>query len=217
MARPFELTSAMRHAPSISIHPSAVQAQPLSRHVGVILDGNRRHARQKQWNDTQQVYAVGANKLDELLTWCVDLRIAAVTLWVLSEANLGRKPDEVFGILAAIESKLLELARSPEIHRQRVRVRAIGRLELLPAPTLAAVRAAEAATDTMRECTLLSPQPTVDAKKSPTRCNPCSGSSSRTEERPPKRSKPSHPKRLTGISIPPIYLIPTSSFALAAR
>jgi short-chain Z-isoprenyl diphosphate synthase len=123
-----------------------VQAQPVPRHVGVILDGNRRHARQKRWNDTQQVYAVGANKLDELLSWCVDLRIAAVTLWVLSKANLARKPDEVSGILAAIESKLLELARAPEIHRQRVRVRAIGRLELLPAPTLAAVRAAEAAT-----------------------------------------------------------------------
>ena len=123
-----------------------VQAQPVPRHVGVILDGNRRHARQKQWNDTQQVYAVGASKLDELLSWCVDLRIAAVTLWVLSEANLGRKPDEVSGILGAIESKLLELARAPEIHRRRVRVRAIGRLELLPARTLAAVRAAEATT-----------------------------------------------------------------------
>jgi short-chain Z-isoprenyl diphosphate synthase len=65
---------------------------------------------------------------------------------VLSTDNLARKSEEVTGILAAIETKLLELAKAPQIHRQRVRVRAIGRLDLLPAPTLAAVRAAEAAT-----------------------------------------------------------------------
>jgi len=123
-----------------------VRAQPVPRHVGVILDGNRRHGRQRQLTAPEEVYAVGANKLDDLLNWCVELGIPAVTLWVLSTDNLARKPEEVSGILAAIETKLLELARAPQIHRQRVRVRAIGRLDLLPAPTLAAVRAAESAT-----------------------------------------------------------------------
>src|ERR1700692_1679920 len=123
-----------------------VRADAVPRHVGVILDGNRRHGRQHQLNDPEEVYTIGANKLDDLLTWCVDLGIPAVTLWVLSTHNLARKPQEVSGILAAIETKLLLLAKAPEIHRQRVRVRAIGRLDLLPAPTLAAVRAAEAAT-----------------------------------------------------------------------
>ncbi len=123
-----------------------VRAQPVPRHVGVILDGNRRHGRQKQLTDPEEVYAVGAEKLDDLLAWCVELKIPAVTLWVLSTDNLARKPQEVSGILTAIETKLLKLAKAPQIHRQRVRVRAIGRLELLPPATLAAVRAAEAAT-----------------------------------------------------------------------
>jgi short-chain Z-isoprenyl diphosphate synthase len=123
-----------------------VRTHAVPQHVGVILDGNRRHGRQHQLNDPEEVYTIGANKLDDLLTWCVDLGIPAVTLWVLSTHNLARKPQEVSGILAAIETKLLLLAKAPEIHRQRVRVRAIGRLDLLPAPTLAAVRAAEAAT-----------------------------------------------------------------------
>jgi short-chain Z-isoprenyl diphosphate synthase len=123
-----------------------VRAQPVPRHVGVILDGNRRHGRQHALTDPEEVYAVGADKLDDLLAWCVELGIPAVTLWVLSTDNLARKPDEVSGILAAIETKLRELARAPQIHRQRVRVRAIGCLDLLPPATLAAVRAAEAAT-----------------------------------------------------------------------
>jgi len=62
---------------------------------------------------------VGADKLDDLLTWCVELKIPAVTLWVLSTDNLARNPQEVSGILAAIETKLLELAKAPQIHRQR--------------------------------------------------------------------------------------------------
>ena len=98
------------------------------------------------WMTFTSIYAIGADKLDDILAWCVDLAIPAVSLWVLSTANLARKPDEVSGIFAAIERKLLELAKSPQIYRQRVRVRAIGRLELLPAATLAAIRTAEAAT-----------------------------------------------------------------------
>jgi short-chain Z-isoprenyl diphosphate synthase len=123
-----------------------VQALPVPRHVGVILDGNRRHGRRHQLTDPEEVYTVGANRLDDLLNWCVELGIPAVTLWVLSTDNLARKPQEVSGILTALETKLLHLAKAPQIHRQRVRVRAIGRLDLLPAPTLAAVRAAEMAT-----------------------------------------------------------------------
>jgi short-chain Z-isoprenyl diphosphate synthase len=123
-----------------------VRTQPVPRHVGVILDGNRRHGRQHQMTDPEKVYTVGADKLDDLLAWCVELKIPAVTLWVLSTENLARNPQEVNGILTAIETKLLKLAKAPQIHRQRVRVRAIGCLDLLPPATLAAVRAAEAAT-----------------------------------------------------------------------
>src|SRR5215470_15093290 len=67
-----------------------VQAQPVPRHVGVILDGTRRYGRQRQMTAPEEVYAVGANKLDDLLNWCVELGIPAVTLWVLSTDNLAR-------------------------------------------------------------------------------------------------------------------------------
>src|SRR5260370_1190346 len=74
-----------------------VRAQAVPRHVGVILDGNRRHGRQHQLVDPEEVYTVGANELDDLLTWCVDFGIPAVTLWVLSTDNLARKTEEVSG------------------------------------------------------------------------------------------------------------------------
>jgi short-chain Z-isoprenyl diphosphate synthase len=123
-----------------------VRARPLPRHVAIILDGNRRYARRQNLTDPRTIYAAAAEKLDELLIWCADLSISAVTLWVFSTENLHRRPEEVSYILEAVESKLTALARDPRIHSHKIRVRAMGRLDLLPPSTLAAVRAAELAT-----------------------------------------------------------------------
>jgi short-chain Z-isoprenyl diphosphate synthase len=125
---------------------SQVRRHPVPRHVGLILDGNRRYGRQHNLTDPREIYAAGAEKLDDLLSWCADLSIPAITLWVFSTDNFDRRPEEVSGILGAIEAKLWRLARDPRVHRRKVRVRAMGRLALLPESTLAAVRAAEAAT-----------------------------------------------------------------------
>ena len=54
------------------------------RHVGIILDGNRRYARERGLAHPNEVYALGAKKLDDVLDWCGELGIPAVTLWVFS-------------------------------------------------------------------------------------------------------------------------------------
>jgi short-chain Z-isoprenyl diphosphate synthase len=119
---------------------------PPPRHVGFILDGNRRYGRRSGLKDPTQIYSIGAEKLDAVLDWCGELAISAVTLWVCSTDNLNRPADEVAGILGAVEAKLRALTQDPQIHRRRVRVQAIGRLDLLPASTAAAIRAAQDAT-----------------------------------------------------------------------
>jgi short-chain Z-isoprenyl diphosphate synthase len=107
---------------------------PAPRHVGIILDGNRRYARKHGATDPNQIYALGARKLDDVLEWCGELHIPAVTLWAVSTDNLSRRSAaEVSGILAAVEAKVAALAQDPRVHQQRVRVKAAGRLEMLPA------------------------------------------------------------------------------------
>jgi short-chain Z-isoprenyl diphosphate synthase len=118
----------------------------MPRHVGIILDGNRRYGFEMGISDPAELYSLGANKLDDVLEWCDELRIVTVTLWVFSPDNFQRAPTEVSGIFAAIEAKLHELARAPEVHRRRVRVRVIGRRSLIPEKTLEAIGAAEQAT-----------------------------------------------------------------------
>ena len=103
---------------------------------------------------SRTIYDRGARKLDDVLVWCVELGIGAMTLWVCSTENLARSADEVSGILGAVEAKVGELACDPWIHRHQVRVEAIGRLDLLPQSTLAAIGRAQRATASYRAMTL---------------------------------------------------------------
>ena len=116
------------------------------RHVGIILDGNRRYARKHGLADPGVAYDLGAEKLDDVLAWCSDLGIPAVTLWVCSIDNLKRREGEVSAILAAVKPKIAALANDPVIHRRRVRVKAVGRLDLLPPTLVTVLREAERAT-----------------------------------------------------------------------
>src|SRR5262249_43231406 len=106
-----------------------VRALPVPRHIGLILDGNRRFGRQNHLSRPDDIYMAGANKLDDLLDWCIELEIPAITLWVFSTENRKRPPEEVTGILAALEKKLDSLACDRQFHSRQIRVRAVGRLE----------------------------------------------------------------------------------------
>jgi len=131
-----------------------IQKGSMPHHIGIILDGNRRHARQRGLSDPCEIYRRGAEKLDDILDWCADLSVPAVTLWVFSTENRKRSPAEISGILAAIEAKITALAHNPSTHRKRIRVKAIGRLDLLPESVVAAIRAAETATASYNSMTL---------------------------------------------------------------
>ncbi len=89
-------------------------------------------------------HRAGADKLDELLDWCVRLGITQVTVWALSNENLSRSEAEVSGLLDVVADKLLSLT---ELHgRQSVRIRVYGRVEDLPEGLREAIRSAEQAT-----------------------------------------------------------------------
>ena len=120
--------------------------QPVPAHVGLILDGNRRHARAHGVTDYRRIYATGAGKLDEVLDWCASLGIRAVTLWVCSTDNLARPSGELSEMLTAIEAKMVTLADDPRIAHLGVRVEAMGRLDLLPPGLVSAIEAAKKAT-----------------------------------------------------------------------
>lgn len=116
---------------------------PVPNHVGIILDGNRRFAWERGYSDPRIAYELGAEKLDDILVWCIDLKIRAVTLWVFSIDNMRRPPTEVSAILSAVEKKIAALAEDASILRQGIRLKPAGRLDLLPTSTADVLRKAE--------------------------------------------------------------------------
>ncbi len=108
----------------------------IPRHVGVILDGNRRWARDAG-KTTAGGHQAGADKIETFLGWCEEVGVEVVTLWLLSTDNLGRPQEELAPLLAIIEDTVRQLAATG-----RWRVHPMGSLDLLPDETAAELKAA---------------------------------------------------------------------------
>ena len=67
-----------------------VLARPVPNHVALIMDGNRRWAREVGLRGITSGHQHGADKAIELLDWCSAVGIGEVTLWALSLENLDR-------------------------------------------------------------------------------------------------------------------------------
>ena len=120
--------------------------ESLPRHIGVILDGHRRFAREEGHVNYEASYQAGMAKLEELLGWCAELRVKAVTAWVLSTENLRRPPEELepyFEVLGALFERLPALSACIGFS-----LAVSGSLDLLPSKlALAAKEAVARATD----------------------------------------------------------------------
>lgn len=107
-------------------------------HVGVILDGNRRWAK-NNFGRAEDGHRKGAEKIIELLDWCEEADVTIVTLWLLSTDNLNRDPQELDALLKIIAGAVEYLAA-----QQRWELRALGALDLLPQWLQESLRKAEA-------------------------------------------------------------------------
>ena len=112
----------------------------IPRHIGVIIDGNRRWARQVG-DPVSRGHEAGANKISEFLEWCDDVGVKVVTVWMLSTDNLNRPEAQLAPLLDIIGEAVASLA-----DQQRWRIHPVGALDLLPGTTAEALKAAETAT-----------------------------------------------------------------------
>ncbi len=119
-----------------------IKDNPMPTHVGIILDGNRRFAKQQKQTSTFG-HTIGAQRIDEVLDWCFEAGVKVVTIYVFSTENFTRKEEEVHHIMGIAQERFETVARSEVIHRHEVRVRAIGQLGLLPKSLLTAIKEAE--------------------------------------------------------------------------
>jgi len=119
---------------------ASLDPEQIPRHVGVILDGNRRWAK-ASGAPKSRGWRAGADKVEEVLGWCDEVGVEVVTLWLLSTDNLNRPASELTPLLAIIEGLVDDIANAG-----RWRVHPVGALDLLPADTARALKDAAART-----------------------------------------------------------------------
>ena len=100
-------------------------------HIAIILDGNRRWATENELNPWLG-HKKGAETVERLLDWCEKLNVKFVTLYTFSTENFRRPTDEIQEIMRIAEEKFRKLLRDERIHKNKVHVKVIGRVNLLP-------------------------------------------------------------------------------------
>ena len=108
-----------------------IKAGDIPNHIALILDGNRRWAK-RNLEINEKGHWQGADAVENLLDWCEEFNIKIVTLYALSAENLDRKDNELEDLYELIRMRLEKLYNDPRIHRCEMRVKGIGRMELLP-------------------------------------------------------------------------------------
>ncbi len=100
-------------------------------HIAIILDGNRRWANEQDINPWLG-HKQGAETVENLLDWCLMLNVKFVTLYMFSTENFSRPAAEVEEIMNIAEVKFRKLLTDERIHKNKVHVKVIGRVNLLP-------------------------------------------------------------------------------------
>jgi len=130
-----------------------IEPYGMPNHVAMIMDGNRRFAR-KRGLPPQAGHIFGSRKAEEVLNWCWELGIKNVTVYAFSTENFKRSDEEKENIFRLVAKRLHGLTRDKKIHRNKVRVRVVGKLELLPDYVRQAIREVEEATKSYRNFNL---------------------------------------------------------------
>ena len=116
-----------------------LQGAELPHHVAMIIDGNRRWARERALETAAHGHRAGAEKMREFLGWCDQLGIRVVTIYLLSTDNLtGRSSEELDPLFEIIADLADDLSRAADW-----RIQHVGTSEGLPEPLTAVLRAAE--------------------------------------------------------------------------
>ncbi|MFP4111594.1 MAG: polyprenyl diphosphate synthase [Candidatus Woesearchaeota archaeon] len=101
------------------------------KHVGIILDGNRRYAKKNAWKPWKG-HEDGAKRVEELIEWCQDLDVKELSLFSFSHENFKRPKEEVDFLMRIFEKEFEKLENDKRVYENRVKINFIGRLDLFP-------------------------------------------------------------------------------------
>lgn len=135
------LSSLMYRLYERRLHRTVAGRGRVPQHIGLIIDGNRRWAREQGMANPSLGHRRGAEHIERVLGWCRELGVDHVTVYLASLDNLHKRNDaEVVYLLDVIENVVAEPLARPG---SPWRVHLAGRLDALPDSTMNALKLAE--------------------------------------------------------------------------
>ena len=119
-----------------------VKEGKIPKHVGIIMDGNRRFARELDMKPTQG-HREGKDKLEEVIEWCREIGIKILTVYAFSTENFKRSREEVLELMRLFIENLKKAADDERVHKDKIRIKVIGQREVLPEELREAIEYAE--------------------------------------------------------------------------
>ena len=123
-----------------------LKQENMPKHIAIIMDGNRRYSRIMGNMEAIDGHKRGVNTLEKVLDWAIEMGIEIVTAYAFSTENFKRPPKEVEGLMLLFQREFEGIAKNPKIHKNEVRIKAVGNLNLLPENVREAIKIAEDAT-----------------------------------------------------------------------
>jgi len=108
-----------------------IKKRPIPEHIAIIMDGNRRYA-EKLGLSPNAGHIFGKDKLEEVLEWCFELDVKNLTVYAFSTENFQRDTGEVQTLMELCKNELDKATKNSTIHKNKVKIRVIGKLETLP-------------------------------------------------------------------------------------
>jgi len=119
-----------------------VLSGPVPEHIAIIMDGNRRFAREIGLG-TGDGHKEGRNKLEELLYWGLETGVKILTVYAFSSENFTRDSEEVKELMKLFEENFYKVGDDKRVHQHQIRIRALGMLKMLPDEVQKAILYAE--------------------------------------------------------------------------
>lgn len=123
-----------------------LKPENMPKHIAIIMDGNRRYSKLMGNMQAIEGHKRGVDTLEKVLDWSIEMEIEIVTAYAFSTENFKRPPEEVEGLMKLFQKNFEEIANNPKIHKNNVKVKAVGQLELLPENVREAIEIAEKST-----------------------------------------------------------------------
>lgn len=111
-------------------------------HIAVIMDGNRRFAQQLGLEE-RDGHVLGKDKLEDMLNWCTEVGIKILTVYAFSTENISRDSEEIEHLMDLFKENFKKAADDERVHKNEIKIQAIGAVEKLPKDVKEAIQYAE--------------------------------------------------------------------------